>query len=188
MAKFTLQQYCQAAQRTSPDDGHDKTDNAMFGLIGETGEIADLYKKWKYQSTPDTQMPRARFLDEIGDVLWYLVELAEGMEISLKEVMNAEAFDEIDNYLLQRSNHMRNCDARHMILAMASHANEICNFAGRGEKKRVKAHMRKMIIAAGGMAMECGGSVEKAARGNIEKLKRRYPAGFDAKISMGRYE
>ena len=64
-----INKYQSLAQRTSPNDGHDKLDNGIMGLIGETGEIADLYKKWKYQSTPGTELPAKRLLEELGDVL-----------------------------------------------------------------------------------------------------------------------
>ena len=43
--RMGMNMYQEMAQRTSPDDGHDRIDNGVLGLIGETGEIVDLYKK-----------------------------------------------------------------------------------------------------------------------------------------------
>lgn len=188
MNEFTFEEYRRLAQRTSPDDGHDRTDNAIFGLIGETGEIADLWKKWKYQSTPGTLMPREKMLEEAGDVLWYLAELATGLKIDLAAVAGVETFREFDAELLRRRNYTRNNDIRHMILAMNSRASSICYFVGRKENKRTKAQIKAMLTALGTLALACGESTYRVARANIQKLRERYPDGFDARKSMGRYE
>ena len=188
IARFTFEEYRKLAQRTSPDDGHDRIENAIFGLIGETGEIADLYKKWKYQSTPGTPMPRARILEEIGDVLWYLAELATGMGIGLDRAAAAADFEEFDFRIMKRRRAARNEDTPRIILAMSSEANAICYHARRSEWKMVEQKMRKMMVAAGTLAMNCGECTLRAARGNIEKPKHRYPDGFDARRSMERYE
>ena len=39
-----LNEYQRLAMRTSPD-GHDRIKNGCLGLIGESGEIADIIKK-----------------------------------------------------------------------------------------------------------------------------------------------
>lgn len=187
MKALELMEYSRLAQRTS-NDGHDRIENGMFGLLGETGEIADLYKKWKFQSVEGTQMPRARFEDEAGDVLWYLAELAVGMGEPLERIMAAESFRDIDHLVAQRSRRMHGNDARNVILAMAGNASVICRDASRSEWRMVRAHMRKMMIAIGVLMQICGSSLEDAARGNIRKLEKRYPKGFDAEISMRRYE
>ena len=85
-ARITLDKYQKAAMRTSPKDGHDKLDNAVLGLIGETGELVDVYKKWRYQSDLDAPIPAEKFADELGDVLWYLAELADGMDLKMSEI------------------------------------------------------------------------------------------------------
>ena len=54
--RITMLEYQAQAQRTSLDD-HDRVDNGLLGLLGETGEIADLYKKQMYQSLPGTPPP-----------------------------------------------------------------------------------------------------------------------------------
>ena len=58
--------------RTSPWDGHDKIDNGVLGLMGEAGELIDVYKKYMYQSGLNAELPKKQLIEELGDVLWYL--------------------------------------------------------------------------------------------------------------------
>ena len=58
-----------------------------LGLIGEAGEIANKVKK--IQRDDDGilgPITRLAIIDEIGDVLWYLSQLATEIEVSLEEV------------------------------------------------------------------------------------------------------
>lgn len=50
----------------------DKVDNSVLGLCGEAGEIADYFKKVKYQGHP---FNKEKILEESGDVLFYLTLL-----------------------------------------------------------------------------------------------------------------
>jgi len=49
--------------------------NAVFGLTGEAGEIADYYKKTWFHPEHPRNPTRADLRKEIGDVLWYLAVL-----------------------------------------------------------------------------------------------------------------
>ena len=53
-------------------------------MCGETGEIADIYKKYLYQ---EHEFDRGHMAEELGDVCWYVAELATGLGVTLKEVM-----------------------------------------------------------------------------------------------------
>ncbi len=56
---------------------------AVLGIAGEAGEIVDHLKKHRYHGhalRPD------RFVEELGDVLWYCAALADALEVSLAEV------------------------------------------------------------------------------------------------------
>lgn len=59
---------------------------AGLGLAGESGEVADLVKKRVFHGHP---MDRPQFIKEMGDVLWYLVFLANALDLTLEEVMEA---------------------------------------------------------------------------------------------------
>lgn len=81
---MTLMEYQEAAQRTSNTHLSDsKIENGLFGLAGEVGELCDLYKKYRFQGHG---FDRGHMISELGDVLWYVVELACGLDASLDVV------------------------------------------------------------------------------------------------------
>lgn len=76
--------YQRLAQRTSSNTkAKDKIENGLMGLNGESGECIDILKKHKFQGH---DLDKNKMIDELGDVLWYCAELAEGLNISLAEV------------------------------------------------------------------------------------------------------
>lgn len=80
-----FKEYQKLAQRTSNKE-LSRTEhiiNGALGLCGEAGEVADLIKKGLMQGHG---IDRARVLEEMGDVMWYLAELAEWMNADLKDV------------------------------------------------------------------------------------------------------
>lgn len=82
---MTLNEYQALAQRTSRKDisPDDHLLNGILGLAGETGECADLVKKCFFQDGRDI---REDLKDELGDVLWYVVEAVTAMGWTLEEV------------------------------------------------------------------------------------------------------
>lgn len=79
-----LMEYQEAAQRTSNTHTSDaKIENGLFGLAGEVGELCDLWKKHRFQGHG---FDRGHMISELGDVLWYVVELACGLGVSLDVV------------------------------------------------------------------------------------------------------
>lgn len=80
-----LNEYQQFAQRTSRKDisPDDHLFNGILGLAGETGECADLVKKCFYQ---DGRQIAHDLFDELGDVMWYVTEIASAMGWELEDV------------------------------------------------------------------------------------------------------
>ena len=182
MKEITLRDYHRLAMRTSPRDGHDKIDNGMLGLIGETGELVDILKKKKYQSGPDAPWPRDQIIEELGDALWYLEELADGLDSSM-ELISGMAFEDLDIMTMG----IRQPDIEKAILNLSTHAHNIRKAVRRKDSKTRDIQMRRMLHAAAYLARMMCIPIEKVARKNIEKLMRRYPDGFSAEISMARY-
>lgn len=143
MARLTMADYQRLAQRTSPNDGHDRLDNGVLGLIGESGEIADLLKKWKYQSTPGTPLPREKFLEELGDVLWYIAELATGMEKPLQEIAQGD-FMKYEDAAMNPAKRKREWDR--VILGLCDNAHNICYYA---KKRRIRTGGKQRAQVAG---------------------------------------
>ena len=82
---MTMNQYQSNAMRTSRKDLSPDSHlfNGILGLSGEVGECADLVKKKFYQDGRDIYDD---LKDELGDVLWYVAEVASAMEWDLEEV------------------------------------------------------------------------------------------------------
>ena len=78
-------EYQQCAERTLQCEMTDLElkCNCVFGLVGETGEIADLLKKHIFHKHP---LDHQKLRDELGDVLWYVAALCIIYEIPLDAV------------------------------------------------------------------------------------------------------
>ena len=55
-----------------------------LGLAGESGELLDLFKKWIFHGKP---LDEEHAKKELGDVLWYVAEIAHSMGWDLDEIM-----------------------------------------------------------------------------------------------------
>lgn len=84
MVSLTNYQEFVADGYTNPSAGLEKRlFNAALGICGESGEVADLVKKLLH----DEDIPIERFIEEIGDVIWYLTHLCHLLHISLDDVI-----------------------------------------------------------------------------------------------------
>jgi len=60
--------------------------NAVMGLCGESGEVSDIVKKHLFQGH---ELDVEKIKKELGDVLWYIAEMCEALDLELDEVMEA---------------------------------------------------------------------------------------------------
>lgn len=80
--------YQRASRKTAiyPDFGK----NIVFptlGMVGEAGEVAEKIKKvWRDRGGHPTREDRQAIAKEMGDVLWYLSQLATELRISFNEI------------------------------------------------------------------------------------------------------
>ena len=90
--KVDLNQYQRLAARTMPDNpftggsGQVKIPLLMHGalkLAGEAGEICDEVGKWYGQGH---DIDRDHLVEELGDVLWHVAEIATALGVDLGEV------------------------------------------------------------------------------------------------------
>lgn len=81
---MNFNEYQELAQRTSNTKNYrDKINNGVMGLNGEAGECIDIVKKWTYQGH---SLDVDEFCEELGDVLWYVVECATGVGLRLEDI------------------------------------------------------------------------------------------------------
>lgn len=80
-----VNEYQQAALRTASSmKPEDLILNGALGLCGESGEVADVVKKHKFQGH---DLDKQKIIKELGDVCWYIAITAEGLGVDLETVM-----------------------------------------------------------------------------------------------------
>lgn len=83
-ASLALTDYQRMARRTAGAKGKsDKMEEALFGLAGEVGELCDHYKKYMHQGH---DIDYDHMAEEAGDVLWYLAEIADALDVTLEDI------------------------------------------------------------------------------------------------------
>lgn len=83
-----LNEYQNLASRTAkyPDIGA-KFVYPILGLTGETGEVAEKIKKiFRDEGGVVSNERKEELKKELGDVLWYLSQLAKDLDLTLEEV------------------------------------------------------------------------------------------------------
>lgn len=67
---------------------YSRMDNSISGLAGEAGEVADIWKKIKYHNLDYDEEIREKLIKELGDICWYLISVADVLDVSIEEVIN----------------------------------------------------------------------------------------------------
>ena len=80
---ITANDYQRACLRTAISDKSEWLENAIYGIIGEAGEIVDLVKKHKWQGH---ELDREALILEGGDCAWYLSLLMSAVDCTLGEM------------------------------------------------------------------------------------------------------
>lgn len=70
-------------KRDLTNSNHDILSHMIIGLCEEAGEVAGLLKRY-YRGDG---LPKVKLMEEFGDVLWYLVNAADLMGLSLEEIL-----------------------------------------------------------------------------------------------------
>lgn len=167
----TLLEYQLLAQRTSNTSLDDKPGHGYMGLIGECGELVDIMKKQAYMGMPE-EIAAPRYLDECGDFCWYLAEMAVGLRIEMNADFDAKLCEAIVDRCPQG-------DASPLDLMFAVTRQPV----DVGSKEL--AEYLSMILE---ILRQHGYTLAECLNHNIEKLRKRYPDGFDAKRSNDRYK
>lgn len=83
---MTINEYQKLAMTTlNPElDKKDVLINGVMGLCGESGEVIDIVKKHLAQGHA---LDRDKIIKELGDVAWYMAEIATVLDVELEEVL-----------------------------------------------------------------------------------------------------
>ena len=82
---MTINEYQELAMRTVNKEmsKKDMLINGVMGLCGESGEAIDIVKKHLAQGH---EIDKDKLIKELGDIAWYLAEMATVLDIELEEV------------------------------------------------------------------------------------------------------
>jgi NTP pyrophosphatase (non-canonical NTP hydrolase) len=83
---MTINEYQKLAMTTlNPNlDKKDILINGVMGLCGESGEVIDIVKKHLAQGHA---LDREKIIKELGDVAWYMAEIATVLDVELEDVL-----------------------------------------------------------------------------------------------------
>jgi NTP pyrophosphatase (non-canonical NTP hydrolase) len=65
--------------------------NAVFGVAGESGELADQTKKMLYHTEKPYSFHREKMVSELGDVFFYLIKFMKLTGITVEEALHDNA-------------------------------------------------------------------------------------------------
>lgn len=181
---MNLNEYQRLALRTS-GAGHDRIKNGCLGLIGESGEIVDIVKKFMFQSGENPPFPKDKFINEMGDVIWYCAETVSGMGLELEEIMHR--IGNYDNYILFTAVDCTDIEVTASMLSVNA-AEAYVSYFVKGDAVRCACRIRDIYKGLLHLCDLIGTTIDEGCATNIEKLKKRYPDGFDPERSIRRTE
>lgn len=190
MATVTFEEYQNLAARTAYQHENEHVNYAM-GLSGETGELIDLFKKFLFHKHP---IPSEEIKKEAGDVLWYTSQIMRIYDISIEDI-----FLKLNqtNDVIEKSKNEGNVENLIMIscLNLSHSVGDISGYidgltmvSGFYSTEYLKGKVSNVLRNVHFLTNIAGLTVEEVAEANIEKLKARYPDGFDAERSINRVE
>ena len=147
-------------------------ENAIYGLVGEFGEVVDLLKKAKFQGH---ELDKEKAILELGDVLWYLAELANGYNEDIYSIYNLCDYDGNLSELMGISFFSMSIDK--VVRGRLQDKNKL--------SFEIFQDLLEPIIS---LAKKFDTTIEEVARKNIEKLRNRYGDKFDSNKSINRSE
>jgi NTP pyrophosphatase (non-canonical NTP hydrolase) len=83
---MTFEEYQEQARKTAIYPGKYSVIYPTLGLTGEAGEVAEKVKKTLRGNKKFDADFKKLIIPEIGDVLWYLANLCEDLDLSLDTV------------------------------------------------------------------------------------------------------
>lgn len=86
ISQLDIEEYQKASTRTINEELNSRNQvfNMVFGLNGEVGEVTDLLKKHYFHGH---KLDKEHLKEELGDVMFYIVNLATLYDIDMSEVL-----------------------------------------------------------------------------------------------------
>lgn len=81
---MNITEYQRKSMRTMKQD-NETTLHCCMGMSGEVGEVVDLIKKSHFYGK---DLDKSKIQEELGDVMFYIVNLATSLDISMENVLD----------------------------------------------------------------------------------------------------
>lgn len=169
-------EYQQAAARFAGADSKPFEVHLMISTLGLCGETAELYATVKDYliALPGT------IVKEEGDVLWYCADLARLLGLSLEWPNNFGAWSTAVTRMAG--------DIAVLAGLIADHVKKHVGHDHELDSALIGGHLQTILAKLGGVGVMYGYTLPEIGKLNIEKLDRRYPAGFSEEASKERVE
>lgn len=94
---MNLREYQEKSKRTLNNEltNEQLLSNMVFGITGEMGEVTDILKKYLYQGH---YLKKNHVKEEIGDVMFYIVNLCNLLNLDLEEIIESNYYKLMDRY------------------------------------------------------------------------------------------
>lgn len=142
-----------------------------LGLAGEAAEVAEAVYQDEHDSDTIVLADDAIFY-ELGDVLWYVTALAGVAGLRLADLLSGKPIPvERDDVAL----------AACLMVSAGKVADYVKKVVGHGKdlsQDKLLTDLKVVVTAVKVMAEDRGSSLCEVARGNVRKLRARYPNGF----------
>lgn len=164
-----LTEYSKNAERTDQLAGSpDHVDLLAAGLFGEVGSVFSEMKK-EGRETQAYPAYRNRLVEEIGDLLWYLVRLSTVLDPTTLERLEA----------LNQSKELR-CDS-HLrdVFVLGESAGSLLGALRHGDRNSAREFLGAIWVALFQVATGAGIDLNDAARKNLGKVVSRWPDRHD---------
>jgi NTP pyrophosphatase (non-canonical NTP hydrolase) len=173
-----LNHYQELSQRTANTHDYELA-NYGLGLAGEASEITSIALKG-ISTFEDVEVFKKELKKELGDVLWYTSQIARIAGLSLEELKIKVTLNNSFRNRVMRLNN-KSGEMADLIKKHVFHGHSI-------EKELIKEILGAVLswVVSIGKFIEL--EILDIATANIEKLMRRYPAGFSVERSINREE
>ena len=213
---ITFEDYQHHALRTMNnfEDSEHVRLNGEMGLIGEIGELIDIFKKYETHSLNDDKKKQLRenIVYELGDITWYLAaSLATFYQYNFADIASyltdKKMHKMIDSDVLSACAKEKDplCHKIHPGIPLSILDNKLpsydiskdwkqlplyaCQIISSDSKEVVLQNASLILIHLAAVANHVlGMSFTDVINKNIEKLQKRYRSGFDEEIANSRIE
>ena len=176
MKKLTFDEYQQRSQRTAVDGKPDAILFSCMGLCGETGEVLENINRYYDNETLEISKPE-KIKDELGDVLWYLSDIAFKHNQKLSDIHYPGTYCCIKDAGIN------------LAIASANVADYLKKVYGHNHTinlERLKELLGVVLHYMGVISHHSKFDLTDVMDMNIEKLMKRYPEGFESEKSINR--